>query len=84
MTRYVADLPYGDQYIWITDQKEIAGISEIFKCSEWYADYDSMLILVENGEYKEIYGCVDSVPYLNSLAEVLVRNGKCVHKNYNR
>ena len=79
MIRTVADLPQDYYYEWITVPKKIEEISEHFGRKDWFVDYDSLLAWVEDGDYKEVYGCDTAIPWLDSDAKMLVKNFKAVY-----
>lgn len=73
----VNKLPTDYFYRWLDDEDTKAMIDH-FGRPDWLEGFRSFMVWVENGEYKEVYGCETKIPYLDSEAEQLVTNGKIV------
>ena len=73
----VNELPTDYFYRWLNDE-DTKTMIEHFDRLDWLEDFRSFMVWVENGEYKEVYGCETKVPYLDAEAEQLVKNGKII------
>lgn len=73
----VNQLPTDYFYRWLNDD-DTKTMIEYFGRPEIFEGFRSFMVWVENGEYKEVYGCETKIPYLDSEAEQLVKCGKII------
>jgi hypothetical protein len=64
-TKKVSELQ-DKEYILIMDTEEINHILEYANTDSYYP---CLIVRIEDGEYKEIWGCDNYIPLLNNLAE---------------
>lgn len=73
----VNELPTDSYYNWLNDADTDAMLT-YFGRHDWLEYFRSFMVWVENGEYKEVYGCETKVPYLDAEANQLVRDGEII------
>lgn len=66
----VADLPYSEDWQWVTDETEIRAILEYIGQGD--EDYGALLVKVGDGDYDGIYAIEGTIPYTWKMAWKLV------------
>lgn len=65
----VSDIP--DDFILVQDSQDKDSIAQYFPIID-IDEYGCLFVKVEDGEYKEIYGCESYVPYNNKPVDKLI------------
>lgn len=73
----VSELPTDYYYKWI-DSENAKDMVNYFGRHDWLEYFRLFLVWIEDGEYKEVYGCVTETPYLESEAEYLIKDGQVI------
>ena len=61
--KFVKEIP--DDFFLVQDSQDIECIKEYFPVIG-FDDYGCLFVRTEDGEYKEIYGCISYTPYNNN------------------
>jgi hypothetical protein len=68
--KQVSDLDSDPELILLSDSQDIQSIKEYLGCPEWF-DYGCLFVKVGDGDYTEIYGCENNIPYLHEWVDTI-------------